>query len=240
MKTCVILGGGKGTRMAPITSVISKIMLPINNKPVVHYLLEEAQKSGYEFIIIIANKNDYNLKKYLHVYKDLFPNIKIVYENNAKGPAQALMLTKKYIKQEYFGLMFGDDFYDSKTYPIEQLGSDAVKIGMKKVFKEEVPLYGMIIHENNVVNKIVEKPSIDNVSSLDVVVGRFILPKKIFKIISNLKNIENDQQFIESLNILCSNENVYCQLIEGDNFDIGNKKGYIKANINAYNNSVIR
>jgi UTP--glucose-1-phosphate uridylyltransferase len=240
MKTCIILGGGKGTRMAPITLVISKMMLPINNKPVVHYLIDEAFDAGFQEVIIIANKDDINLRKYLKLNNDFInKKITIIHERKALGPAKGIMLAKKYIKEEYFGLIFGDDFYDSKVSAIKQLKQDRSIIGMKRVSREDVSLYGMIIkNENNLILKIIEKPILNDVISLDVVVGRFILPKKIFSIISKVNSINLDQQFIDSLNELIKDGNVYCESIDGENFDVGSKKGFIKSNIREYNKSI--
>jgi len=142
VKKVVILTAGLGTRFLPMTKAIPKAMLPIFNKPVIQYLVEEAADSGIKEIIIVTgfgkrvieehfDRNyelDYELKARgkQNLIKDLdklISRIKIVFvhQKDALGDGHALLCAEHLIKNEPFAVLFGDDIIDSRVPALAQL-----------------------------------------------------------------------------------------------------------------------
>ena len=131
IKQAIIPLAGLGTRLLPITSVFAKELLPINGKPGIEYILDECIEAGIkEIILIISNKKEiirkyfYNDKFYQSIIKKnkdpriikeykkiLFykKKIKFVYQNKPLGTGDAVLKTKKFIKDKYFLMLLPDD-----------------------------------------------------------------------------------------------------------------------------------
>ena len=123
IKQAIIPLAGMGTRMLPLTSVIPKELLPINGKPGLEYILDECIEAGIKEIIFIISKRKMMIKEYFYkdkFYKDLIKKkkdprvlaeykkilkyrkmIKFVYQNKPKGTGDAVLKTKKYIKDRW-------------------------------------------------------------------------------------------------------------------------------------------
>ena len=131
IKQAIIPLAGLGTRLLPLTSVFAKELLPINGKPGIEYILNECIDAGIDEIIFIISKKkqvikDYfykddfykkiikqkNDKRILREYKKILKykkRIKFVYQNKPLGTGDAVLKTKKYIKNKYFLMLLPDD-----------------------------------------------------------------------------------------------------------------------------------
>jgi UTP--glucose-1-phosphate uridylyltransferase len=257
IKKAVILVGGHGTRFLPITKAVPKTMLTIIDKPIIHYLIEEAYLSGIKEIAIILKDKDSLIEDYfkrdLHIEKivkntikkdslddlnELIKDIKIryIYEKKQQGSASALNLAKNFIGKDSFVVMFGDDFFVSKTPPLKQMikvynDKKTNVIGTYEVPYDMIYAYGIVLHKNFKINKIIEKPTTQIGSNL-AVTGRYILSSNIFKMIKDLKQGHNNEyQLTDAIGLLLEKEEAYACKLEGEYFDIGSKSGFIKANI---------
>ena len=136
IKQAIIPLAGLGTRLLPLTSVFAKELLPINGKPGLEYILEECIDAGIKEIIFIISKRKMMIKKYFHndkFYKELIKKkndprvieeykkilkyrkmIKFVFQNKPKGTGDAVLKTKKYIKDKYFLMLLPDDLIIKK------------------------------------------------------------------------------------------------------------------------------
>lgn len=217
IKKAVILAGGFGTRFLPITKAIPKEMLPIVDRPVIEYIVDECIQSGIDEIVIISNnkktslknyfQDNYCLKKHLKKHekeKDLkilnnldnLKGIKIYEEdvNDLKGDGYALKRIKKYMKNEPLALLYGDDLMYCDNKPVlKQLidlynkDSDNI-VAIRKVSDEDVHKYGIIEYDKkNRIKNIIEKPSLEDAPSRDAGIGRYILSENFFKEINDLK-----------------------------------------------------
>lgn len=251
--TAIIPVAGKGIRMAPITKVVPKTMLPINNIPAIQYIIEEAYSEGIKNFIIILNKNqqiiiDYfnknNIEEQILEYKrlnSLINNITItyIYQESLLGLADAIYYAKNFIKDnECFSVLLGDDIFYSKkrTYGIGSLikkykKHPACYIGVKSVKRRETKKYGMAKVEKRNLIDIIEKPLV-NPPSNKACVGRYILDSKIFTFIEELKRNSNEIiLFTDVLKMYINVQPIYISNIVGNRYDIGCLKDYIKANI---------
>ncbi len=162
IKKGIILAGGKGTRMSPLTKAVNKQLLPIYDKPLIYYPLSVLMLAKIKDILIIVNKGQ------LNQYKKLIPNgtnlgINITYKEqpSPKGLPDAFILGEKFIGKDNVALILGDNFFYGQNLTKQLLNSVKLKKGARiilhKVNKPE--LYGVAkIDKRKRVIHIKEKP----------------------------------------------------------------------------------
>jgi glucose-1-phosphate thymidylyltransferase len=162
IKKGIILAGGKGTRMSPLTKAVNKQLLPIYDKPLIFYPLSILMLAKIKDILIIVNKGQ------LEQYKKIIPNgknlgIKITYleQDKPRGLPDAFVIGEKFIGKENVAMILGDNFFYGQNLSKLLLSSikliKGAKIVLHKVLKPE--LFG--IAKMNIKNKIIkikEKP----------------------------------------------------------------------------------
>ena len=162
IKKGIILSGGLGTRMSPLTKAVNKQLLPIYDKPLIFYPLSILMLSNIKDILIIVNKGQ------LDQYKKLLPNgnnlgIKITYleQNTPKGLPDAFILGEKFINNKNVALILGDNFFYgqnlTKNLILNAKLQNGAKIILHKVINPNQFGVAQINHNNKVI-KIIEKP----------------------------------------------------------------------------------
>ena len=188
IKKGIILAGGHGTRMSPLTKTVNKQLLPVYDKPLIFYPLSILMLAGIKDILIIVNKGQ------LAEFKKILPNgnslgIKIEYlqQKNPGGLPEAFIIGEKFIRKDNVALILGDNFFYSQSLG-EKL-KECVKLNKgAKVFIHHVAdpsLYGVAKVNNKKISKIVEKPK-KFVSSL-AITGLYFFDNKVVKYSKNLK-----------------------------------------------------
>ena len=185
----IILAGGMGTRMSPLTKAVNKQLLPIYDKPLIFYPLSILMLSKIKDILIIVNKGQ------LDQYKKIIPDgkklgIKITYaeQESPKGLPDAFILGEKFIGKSNVALILGDNFFYGQNLSQMLLKSTRLKRGAKivlhKVLKPE--LYGVakINHLKKKI-KIKEKPK-KFISDL-AITGLYFFDNQVIKYAKNLK-----------------------------------------------------
>ena len=123
----IILAGGKGTRLEPLTSVFNKHLLPVYDKPMIYYPLSVLMLSGIRDVLIIVNKNDLTFyEKLLSDGRDFGINITYEIQKKAEGIAQSFIIGKKFIGTDSVCLILGDNIFFG--YKFSNLLNDAVKL----------------------------------------------------------------------------------------------------------------
>ena len=162
IKKGIILAGGKGTRMSPLTKAVNKQLLPIYDKPLIFYPLSILMLSKIKDILIIVNKGQ------LNQYKKILPSgnnlgIKITYleQSKPRGLPDAFIIGEKFIGKENVAMILGDNFFYGQNLSKLLLYNTKLKNGAKvilhKVIKPE--LFGVAkINNRNKITKIQEKP----------------------------------------------------------------------------------
>ena len=161
IKKGIILSGGKGTRMSPLTKAVNKQLLPIYDKPLIYYPLSVLMLAKIRDVLIVVNKGQ------LDQYKKILPNgknlgIKISYveQDKPRGLPDAFILGENFIGKSSVSLILGDNFFYGQ-YLTEKLKSsikikNGAKVFLHRVRKPE--RYGVAKIKNNKIISIKEKP----------------------------------------------------------------------------------
>ena len=189
IKKGIVLSGGKGSRMSPLTKAVNKQLLPIYDKPLIFYPLSILMLANIKDILIIVNKGQ------LNQYKKIIPNgdnlgIKITYkeQDSPRGLPDAFILGEKFIDKENVALILGDNFFYGQNLTNQLLKNTKLKKGAKiilhKVNKPE--LYGVAkIGSKNKIIMIKEKPK-KYLSDL-AITGLYFFDNKVIEYAKKLK-----------------------------------------------------
>ena len=204
IKKGIILAGGMGTRMSPLTKAVNKQLLPIYDKPLIFYPLSILMLAKIKDILIIVNKGQ------LDQYKKLIPNgkklgIKITYaeQESPKGLPDAFILGEKFIEKKNVALILGDNFFYgqnlTKTLQDNSRLNKGAKILLHKVKKPE--LYGVAkVNKYNKIVSLKEKPKF-YYSDL-AVTGLYFFDKNVVRYAKKLKPSKRKEiEIIDLLNM---------------------------------------
>ena len=189
IKKGIILAGGKGTRMSPLTKAVNKHLLPIHDKPVFFYPLSILMLSGIKDILIIVNKGEQTqFKKILPNGKNLGIKITYVEQKEPRGLPDAFIVGKKFIGKDNVALILGDNFFYGQS--LTKKLKDCVKLNKgATVILHPVrnpSSYGVAsVNKKNKITKIVEKPK-KNFSKL-AVTGLYFFDNKVVEYSKKLK-----------------------------------------------------
>jgi len=201
----IILAGGSGTRLHPITKVVSKQLLPIYDKPMVYYPLSTLMLSGIQDILIISTPED--TPKFERLFESgnhLGLNISYTVQPSPDGLAQAFILGEEFIGQESVSLILGDNIFFghglsgmlSSSVETVHSNNDAVVFGYAVRDPER---YGVVgFNDSGKVTSIVEKP--ENPASNYAVVGLYYYPNDVVDIAKNVKPSARGELEITSVN----------------------------------------
>ena len=262
VKKAIIPAAGLGTRFLPATKAMPKEMLPIVDRPTIEYIVEEAIESGIEDIIIVTGKGkraiedhfDYNFELEDNlVRKEKFDllekirqssNVEIHYirQKEPKGLGHAIWCARKFIGDEPFAVLLGDDIVQAETPALKQLmdqhdETNSSVIGVQTVSSEETHRYG-IIDPSNVngrsyeVSNFVEKPAPGTAPSNLAIMGRYILTPEIFEYLELQETGAGGEiQLTDAIQKLNQKQKVFAYDFEGQRYDVGEKFGFIKTTI---------
>lgn len=212
----VLPAGGLGTRFLPATKASPKEMLPIVDKPMIQYAIEEARSCGIKEFIIITGKYKRAIEDHFDSAYELEENLKkkgkknlldeishlnhidfaYIRQRAALGLGHAILCAKPFIKDEPFAVLLSDDLID----PEDTLLKDMIELynefespilALQKVPTSEIHKYGIVggsIVRKNIfkLNTLIEKPSPDKAPSNMAIIGRYILTNDIFEILENI------------------------------------------------------
>ena len=189
IKKGIILAGGKGTRLSPLTKILNKQLLPLYDKPLIFYPLSVLMLAGIKDILIITNKGDTNLfKKILNDGRNL--GIKISYKEQKKpnGLPEAFIIGEKFIKNQSIALILGDNFFYGQGF------TNRIKVKIQEnrgatIFTYIVNNpsdYGIVeLDKNNEIKNILEKPKKTN--SKLAITGFYLFDKNVVNYSKKLK-----------------------------------------------------
>ena len=198
----IILSGGLGTRLYPITKALSKQMLPVYNKPMIYYPISTLMMAGINEIQIISNPEHIGAyKKLLGSGKKLGLIFSYKVQNKPEGIAQSILLSSRFVKDRNFYLILGDNlFYDEDLYQKLIFVSKQVKpyIFLKKVTNPKEYGVANFNKKNKKLISIIEKPKI--IYSRSAVTGLYYYDQEALLIAKKLKPSSRGELEISDLN----------------------------------------
>lgn len=259
IRKAIFPAAGLGTRFLPATKASPKEMLPIVDKPMIQYAIEEASACGIEEFIIITGKYKRAIEDHFDSAFELEENLKktgkkglleeisrlnhlnfaYIRQRAALGLGHAIYCAKPFVKDEPFAVLLSDDII-----PDYNILPDMIKlykrynspvIALQRVPMADVNKYGIIkgVKEADNVFKIidlVEKPAVKDAPSDLAIIGRYILTPDIFDILeSGSFGKGGEIQLTDSLHALLKKRSIYGYLFKGKRYDAGDKLGYLKA-----------
>lgn len=171
-------------------------------------------------------------------------NVQFVTQHVPNGLAGAILCAEPYVGDQPFALLLGDEllYAEAGQKPcmkrLAEIFEDTGKsvIATMEVFGDDLSKYGNIGIESEVdgvmqVNAIKEKPSVNEALSNNAIIGRYVMSGKVMGMLKDLKPKGNELYFTDALDRLAENGELLATCFEGERYDVGDKLGYIKANV---------
>ena len=263
VRKAVIPAAGLGTRMLPATKTVPKEMLPMVDKPVIQYIIEEAVEAGIEDILIVTNRAKSAMDDYFDYYPELetrlnqagkekeltevrraadLANIFYVRQKETKGLGHAIWRAKRFVGDEPFAVLLGDDIMRAREPVTRQLIEaaekyDASVVGVQKVSTQAISKYSSVkispLEERIfAVSDMNEKPRPEQMFSNYAILGRYVLKSDIFAILENLQpGYGGEIQLTDGLKELCRRDRMVAVDFEGRRYDTGNLQGFLEATL---------
>ncbi|NNU93460.1 UTP--glucose-1-phosphate uridylyltransferase GalU [Geobacillus sp. NFOSA3] len=263
VRKAIIPAAGLGTRFLPATKAMPKEMLPIVDKPTIQYIVEEAIASGIEDIIIVTGKgkraiedhfdNAPELEQMLLKKKkyDLLEQVRhsanlvdiyYIRQKSPKGLGHAVWCARKFVGDEPFAVLLGDDIVQAEKPCLSQLIEQyehmgCSVIGVQPVPDEETHRYGIIEPWERIgnlyqVKRFVEKPPRGTAPSNLAIMGRYVLTPEIFDFLEKQEaGAGGEIQLTDAIQKLNEKQPVYAYSFSGKRYDVGEKLGFVKTTI---------
>ena len=215
IKKGIILAGGKGTRMSPLTKAVNKQLLPIHDKPLIFYPLSILMLAGIKEVLIIVNQGQ------LEQYKKIIPDgrnfgmkINYIEQKNPNGLPEAFILGEKFIKNQNVCLILGDNFFYGQNLTKILRNCTKLKNGAKvllhRVSKPEN--FGVAKVTGKKIKSIKEKPK-KFISDL-AITGLYFFDKKVCKFAKQLKPSKRGEiEIVDLLNKYLKDKKLSAELI---------------------------
>ncbi|WP_139491127.1 UTP--glucose-1-phosphate uridylyltransferase GalU [Brevibacillus dissolubilis] len=262
IKKAIIPAAGLGTRFLPATKAQPKEMLPIVDKPTIQYIVEEAIESGIEDIIIVTGRSKRAIEDHfdrsIELEMNLMENkksslleivegisnlvdIHYIRQKEPLGLGHAVYCARKFIGNEPFAVLLGDDIIHSEVPCLKQLidvyeAQQQSVIGVQRVPLSETNKYGIVSPGQQIANRtdvldLVEKPASHPPSDL-AVMGRYILQPEIFDYLETTQPGANGEiQLTDALKELAKVKGMTALEFSGKRYDVGDKLGFLQATV---------
>lgn len=260
VRTAVFPVAGRGTRFLPATKAVPKEMLPIVDKPLIQYALEEAFEAGATRMVFITHSSkraiedhfdqdeeleraleDAGKTEVLAAVRDVLPkgvSCIFIRQGEPLGLGHAVLCARPAVGDEPFFVHLPDDLILGTPGCLSEMAARYEQTGLSSIAVENVPRektssYGIVDVDNDErIRQIVEKPAPADAPSTLAVVGRYLLTPKIFDLLETTgRGAGGEIQLTDAIAELLGHESVYASRFSGQRFDCGDKLGYIRATL---------
>ncbi len=260
IRTAVFPVAGLGTRFLPATKAIPKEMLPIVDKPLIQYAVEEAISAGATQLIFVTGDTKKAIEDHFTVDPELESALSVsgkeallasitsivpegvsctyIDQGEPLGLGHAVLCARPAVGDEPFFVHLCDDMIVAEEPCLCQMVAEHEKHGCSVIATETVPpektsSYGIVeIDGSNRITGIVEKPAPENAPSDLAVVGRYLLSPDIFDKLENTgRGAGGEIQLTDAIADMLGDSEVYAYTFDGKRYDCGNKLGYLVANV---------
>lgn len=213
----ILLAGGKGTRLYPVTLSICKQLLPIYDKPMIYYPLSVLMQAGIQEILIISTPDDLpRFKQMLGNGSDLGLAISYAEQPNPEGIAQAFIIAESFIGEDSVALVLGDNiFYGQNLQSLLSTCSSLEQGGVIFAYQVKDPSrYGVVeFNEGGKVLSIVEKP--ENPRSSFAITGLYFYDNTVIEIAKNLKpSPRGELEITDVNNVYLARNNLHVKFLD--------------------------
>lgn len=233
-KKGIVLAGGSGTRLYPLTKVTNKALLPIGEQPMIMHILDVFKLSDIKDIMIVTNTEHMDhIVRLLGSGREFGYNLTYKIQDTANGIAAALGLCSDFARDSKIAVLLGDNIFENKN----EL-SDTINVFMNSdsdyhFFTKQVPdpqRFGVAkYNSNNQIVDIIEKPTTP--PSNDAVVGLYLYSNEVFQVIETLSPSSRGEYEISDVNsFFVKNRKGSSTKVQGDWVDAGTHESYKKAN----------
>jgi len=251
---------GLGTRFLPATKVVAKEMLPVLDRPLIQYAVDEAVDAGADTLVFVTNRYKHAIADYFDkayeleaklqekgkddllalVQGTLPPNVRAIFvtQPEALGLGHAVLCAKPVVGDEPFGVVLPDDLiWNQGKGALRQMAELAeTEIAVEEVPHDQTDKYGIVdadpVDERSArIRFMVEKPKPAEAPSNLAVVGRYVLPGRIFQLLEQTTpGAGGEIQLTDAIEALLTEQGkVLAYRFEGTRFDCGNKAGLVRA-----------
>jgi len=262
VRKAIIPAAGLGTRFLPATKAMPKEMLPIVDKPTIQYIVEEAIEAGIEDIIIVTGKGKRAIEDHFDISFELEQNllekkkyeilervqesskveIHYIRQKEPRGLGHAVWCARKFIGDEPFAVLLGDDIIQADVPGVAQLIEQyelthSSVIGVQEVPEDEAYRYGIVdpVERDGrryQVRNFVEKPAKGTQPSNLAIMGRYLLTPEIFEFLEEQEiGAGGEIQLTDAIQKLNKIQRVFAYDFEGKRYDVGEKLGFITTSI---------
>jgi UTP--glucose-1-phosphate uridylyltransferase len=261
IRKAVLPVAGLGTRFLPATKAQPKEMLPIVDKPLVQYAVEEVRGSGIPTVIFVTGRGKSAIENHFDVsfelehelagrgkedlrkqVRSISSLLEVIYirQKQARGLGHAILTTRDLVGKEPFAVLLSDDVLRQMMEVYEEFGTSVV--ALQRVSRREVSSYGIIrghaVHNRRwkgrlfQLDDMVEKPLPEKAPSNLAIIGRYILTPGIFRELGRTRpGAGGEIQLTDALRRLLEHEAAHGFLFEGTRYDAGDKLGFLKATV---------
>jgi UTP-glucose-1-phosphate uridylyltransferase len=241
VKKVVIPAAGLGSRLGALSALTPKELLPLVNKPSLHWILDEAELAGLEEVcLIISPSKNEMMQKFISQYPTKM-KIDLIMQRRAGGLGHAILAAERWVGHDPFAVILPDDFLlgeDSLGKLIEAYKQTGLSVlALSDTPQLDLVLYGVadtkkredeLLH----VLDIVEKPPLGSAPSSLSVVGRYVLTNDIWKALhEEALSASGEIQLTSAIQSLALDSRVIAVETSGERHDTGNQAGWLKANI---------
>ncbi|MCK6073808.1 UTP--glucose-1-phosphate uridylyltransferase GalU [Paenibacillus silvae] len=260
IRKAIIPAAGLGTRFLPATKAQPKEMLPIVDKPTIQYIVEEAIASGIEDIMIVTGRNKRAIEDHfdrsvelelalqkkeelLEIVQEIskMADIHYIRQKEPLGLGHAVLCARKFVGNEPFAVLLGDDIIDSEVPCLKQLirvyeQEHKSVVGVQQVDWNETHKYGIIepgaqkSNQSEVLD-LIEKPKVQAPSNI-AIMGRYILDPQVFTYLEHtLPGANGEIQLTDALRGIAHNQGLIALQFQGSRYDVGDKFGFLQATV---------
>jgi UTP--glucose-1-phosphate uridylyltransferase len=252
---------GLGTRFLPITKAIPKEMVPLINKPLIQYAIDEAYASGIKEIILVTSFGKQAIENYFDRHHELenrleqlgkmqalsqvrhtIPddlNIAYLRQSQPKGLGHAIACASHLIGDRPFAVLLADDLLINSSNPgLKQLidkyqQTQKSCVGVTQVEKDKISNYGVAaVNDNMKIISLVEKPKAEDAVSDLGIIGRYIFTPEIFYFLKEIKpGVGGEIQLTDAMEALQSSQGMYAVNLEGERLDCGTPEGHFLSSV---------
>lgn len=223
----VILAGGFGARLLPLTKLINKHLLPVYNRPMILYPLETLKNSGINEILIVSERS--HIQKFMDFLgkgDDFGCSISYAGQEGASGIAAALNLAGDFVGSDNLAVILGDNIFGTDFEEEVSAFREGAKIFLKKV--AEPRHFGVPIFAGGKITHIEEKPL--EPKSPYAVTGFYLFDNKVFDAIARVKpSARGELEITDVVNIYLENGHLKHAFVENIWFDAGTFKSLLDA-----------